>query len=51
MNEVQKEFTNPETVKVKAGDSFAIINKADFDEKKHELFSDKPKRQRRKKAE
>lgn len=27
-----------ETVAIKSGDSYAIINKSDFDEKKHELY-------------
>jgi hypothetical protein len=29
-----------ETVKVKSGDSFATINKEDFDAGKHEIFVD-----------
>lgn len=31
-----------ETVKIKHKDGFAIINKVDFDAKKHELFDDAP---------
>lgn len=34
-----------ETVKIKSGDDYAIINKSDYDSKKHELFdAPKPKR-------
>lgn len=29
-----------ETVKVKSGKSFVIINKSDFDEKKHNLYKE-----------
>lgn len=31
-------MANIETVAVKSGDSYALINKSDFDEKKHELY-------------
>lgn len=40
-----------ETVKVKAGDGYMIINKSDFDAEKHELVSaEKPKKPAPKKA-
>lgn len=31
-------MSNPETITVKSGDSYAIINKSDYDEKVHELY-------------
>lgn len=31
-------MANPETVAIKSGDSYAIINKSDFDEKVHVLY-------------
>ncbi len=31
-------MTNPETIRIKSGDSFAIINRSDFDPKQHTPF-------------
>lgn len=41
-----------ETVKIKSGDDYAIINRSDFDESKHQLFgeSEKPKQPRKAKS-
>jgi len=38
-----------EIVKIKCGDDHAIINKKDFDPKKHELFEEKKKEPKKKK--
>ena len=39
-----------ETVKIKSGDSYAIINKSDFDAKKHDLYQESQPKKAVKKA-
>ncbi len=43
---------HPKTIKIKCGDSYAIINESDFDPSKHEKFDEAKKKpvRRRKKA-
>lgn len=37
---VAREFTHPDVVKIKSGDSYIIINKSDFDPDEHELYDE-----------